>query len=96
MIASCVFLSFPCLVASVPPNERPDRQVGHDYTAPVKEVYTAPDVEKVTRMVCTVRLEGGPRDLLGFLRENYHSGVQQAPCVCTAQRCHLPVDPANR
>jgi|GEM_PF-1115381 len=63
----------PCLVASVPPNERPYRPVGHDYTAPVKETHTALGVEKVTWMVRAVRLEGGPRELLGFLRDNYHA-----------------------
>ena len=68
----------PMLVASLPPNERPYRNVGHDYTMPSKGYSIVNRTREIVWKVRTLRREGDCGSLLDFLQTNYHSQDDRA------------------
>jgi hypothetical protein len=68
----------PILVASLPPNERPYRNTGHDYTMPMNQPSNSENSRNLIWQVRALRIEGKLNALLNFLQKNYHEQQEKA------------------
>ena len=68
----------PALMASLPASERPYRNVGHDYTMPVKGSSVAGQSRDIAWSLRALRIEGDCNSLLTFLQSSYHAQEDQA------------------